>query len=127
MKKVDSTVRFETLYIAAFALIFSGLMQSVFLMLQKWDYNVLFGNLLGAFAAVLNFFLMGLTVQSAVLKEEKEAKNLIKLSQGLRFLMLVAFAVIGYTVPVFNVIAVIIPYLFPRIAIAIRPLFFKNH
>ena len=95
-------------------------MQSVFLIIGKWTIAHLFGNILGALAAVLNFFLMGITVQNAVVKEEKEAKNLIKLSQNLRLFMMFFFALIGYLVPVFNLLTVIIPYLFPRIAVMIR-------
>jgi len=126
MKKIDATVLKETGFIAAFTLILSLLMQSVFLIIGKWDYTVLLGNLLGYLAAVGNFFLLGLTVQSAVEKEEKDAKNLMKLSSTLRLLMMFVIAIIGYAVPVFNVIAMIIPYLFPRIALAIRPAFLKK-
>ena len=60
------------------------LMQSVFLVAGIWDYKVLSGNILGYIAVVGNFFLMGLTVQKALTKDEKEAKQLIKLSQILR-------------------------------------------
>lgn len=126
MKKIDATVLKETGFIAAFTIILSLLMQSVFLIIGKWDYTVLLGNLLGYLAAVGNFFLLGLTVQSAVEKEEKEAKNLMKLSSTLRLLMMFVIAIIGYVVPVFNIIAMIIPYLFPRIALAVRPAFLKK-
>ena len=126
MKKIDPTVLKETAYITAFTIIFSMFMQAVFLIVQKWDYTVLLGNLLGIIAVVLNFFLMGLTVQTAVLKEEKDAKNLMKLSQTGRLFMMFVFALIGYLVPVFNAVAVVIPFLFPRIAIMLRPFFMKK-
>ena len=74
---VDKTVRRETLFVAAWVGIFSLFMQAVFLVIGRWDYTVLLGNLLGAAAAVGNFFLMGLTVQSAVQKEEKDAKQAV--------------------------------------------------
>lgn len=126
MKKIDPTVLKETGYIAIFTFILSMLMQSVFLIISKWDYTVLLGNLLGYLASVGNFFLLGLTVQSAVEKEEKDAKNLMKLSSTLRLLMMFVVAIIGYVIPAFNVIAMIIPYLFPRIALAVRPAFLKK-
>ena len=126
MKKIDETVKKETTYILAITVIFSVLMQSVFLVIGKWDYTVLLGNLLGIIAAVGNFFVMGINIQSALGREEKEAKNLIKLSQTLRMLALFVIAMIGYLVPVFNIVAVIIPYLFPRIAVSLRPLFTKE-
>ena len=41
MKKIDATVKKETLYIFAFSFVLSVLMQSVYLILNKWDYTVL--------------------------------------------------------------------------------------
>lgn len=126
MTKIDRTVLRETKYIAAFVLVLSLLMQSVFLIAGIWNYTVLLGNILGFAAATGNFLLMGITVQKAVEKEEKEAKSLMKLSQSLRLLMMFVIALIGYLLPLFNTVTVIIPFLFPRIAIAIRPLFNKE-
>ena len=126
MNKIDPTVLKETGYIATMVLIFSLALQSVFLIIGKWDYTVLTGNLLGFAAAVGNFFLMGLSVQSSLGKEEKDAKSLMKVSQSLRLLLVFVIALIGYLVPVFNTIAVLIPLLFPRIAVALRPVFMKN-
>lgn len=126
MKKIDPTILKETCYIGAMVFIFSLALQSVFLIIGKWDYTVLLGNLLGFVAAVGNFFLMGLSVQSSLGKEEKDAKNTMKLSQSLRLLLLFVIALVGYLVPVFNTLAVLIPFLFPRIAVALRPLFMKK-
>lgn len=125
-KKVDKIVLKETKYIAAFVLILSVLMQAVFLIIGKWNYTVLLGNLLSGAAAVGNFFLMGLTVQAAINKEEKEAKNMVKLSQSGRLLLLFTAAAIGVLAPCFNIWSSIIPLFFPRIAVALRPLFMKK-
>jgi hypothetical protein len=86
---------------------------------------VLFGNLLGAITAVGNFFLMGLTVQTALEKDEKGAKKLVTVSQGLRYIMLIAVAAVGYFLSAFNLVAVIVPFIFPSIAVRLRPLFKK--
>ena len=59
MKKIDPTVKKETLYIALFTLAASVLMEIVFLIVGYWSYRVILGNLLGFTAGVLNFFLMG--------------------------------------------------------------------
>ena len=123
MKKVDPTVWRETGYIAAWMLIFSALMQAIFLTIGRWDYTVLLGNLLGASVSVLNFFLMGLTVQKALQKEEKDAQNTLKLSQTYRTILLLLVAVLGAVLSCFNLWAVLIPMLFPRIAIVFRPMF----
>ncbi len=125
MKKIDPTVIKETLFITAFAIVFSVLMQSIFLVLNKWDDTVLYGNILGFITAVGNFFLMGLSVQTALGKEEKKAAAHMKLSQTLRLIMLLGSAVVGYLVPIFNPITTVVPFLFPRMAIFFRPLFNK--
>lgn len=102
-------------------LIFSGIMQAVFLIIQKWNYTVLLGNLLSGVIGVVNFLLLGLTVQKAVNSEdEKYAKSLMKSSQAIRLVMLFGVAILGATVPCFNLWATLIPLLFPRITIVIR-------
>ena len=124
--KLDATVKRETEFIALFTAVLSLLMQSVFLIISKWDYTVLLGNLLGYLAGLGNFVLLGITVQNAVTKSEDDAKKLIKLSQQLRLFGMLGIALIGYLVPVFHIIAVIIPFLFPRIAIALRSALIKD-
>ena len=111
------------------------LMQSVFLIVDSfydgtWTYLALIGNLIGYIVSVGNFFLMGLTVQKALGKGEKEAANIVKLSQMARMLMLFLIALAGYLIDTFVfetfstcfVIALILPYIFPRIAVMLRPL-----
>ena len=121
MKKVDKTVIKETIYITLWTLILSGILESVFIFIG-WDYTVLLGNILGGGVAILNFFLLGLTVQKAVnMEDSKNAKNFMKLSQSLRFIMLILAAVLGAVVPCFNIWSTIIPLLFPRIALLFRP------
>lgn len=126
MRKIDRTVRGETIYIASWTIILSVIVQAVFLIIGKWDYTVLLGNLLGGGLGILNFFLMGLTVQNAVSKEEKDAKNTMKLSQSLRNLLLLIMIAVGVILPCFNIWTTIIPLFFPRIAIAFRPLLDKR-
>ena len=123
MKKIDATVLKETTYILLWVLALSVLMQAVFLILHRWDYTVLLGNLLTGGAAVLNFFLMGLTIQRVLGKEEKEARTAIRVSQlyrNLAMLLIVGAAVLA---PVFHVWASVIAVFFPRSAILFRPLF----
>lgn len=124
--KIDTVVRQETIYIACVTLILSGLMEAVFLILGMWDYTVLLGNLLGAAAGIGNFFLMGLGVQKAVMQEEKDAKQTMRMSQTGRTFLLFVILVIGVVVPVFHSIAAVVPVIFPRIAVALRPMIKKK-
>jgi len=63
--KVGAAVRRETLKIALGTAVMTVLMVAVFLIVRRFDWTVLTGALLGYAAAVLNFFLMALTVQKA--------------------------------------------------------------
>lgn len=61
--KVQPAVAAETKKMALGVGVMTALMVAVFLILGKFDYTVLLGAVLGAGAAVGNFFLMALTVQ----------------------------------------------------------------
>lgn len=126
MGKIDAVVKKETKYIACWVIIFSLITQAVFLVIGRWDISVLFGNILSGTIGVLNFFLMGITVQKAVVKEEKDARSLIKLSQTYRMFMVLILVGLGIYLPWLNNWTVVIPLLFPRIAILIRPLIIKK-
>lgn len=63
--QIDETVKKETLRIAAGTGVLSALMLAFFLLLKRFDITVLFGSLWGSSIAVLNFFLLGLSVQKA--------------------------------------------------------------
>lgn len=127
MKKIDPAVVRETKYIALFVIALSAVMQCVFLILGKWDMTVLLGNLFIGSAVILNFFLMGLFVQKAVMQEQKEAKKTVTLSLTLRNVMMFAFLAVAVLLPsVFNLWASVIPVTFPRIAVFCAPLFGKK-
>lgn len=121
MAKIDGVVAKETRYIAGITIILSILMEAVFLIIGMWSYKVLIGNILGAAVAVVNFLLMGITVQNAVQKDEKDAAALMKVSQMLRNLMLLITALLAFLLPFINPAAAIIPLFFPRIAILLIP------
>ena len=122
LNKVDPTVRKETGFIAGFVLVGSLAMEAVYLLLGAWTLPVLLGNLLGAALAVGNFLLMGLTIQKALGKSEEDAKKLMKLSQQLRMLMLLVGCVLSGALACFDLVATLIPLLFPRIGVMIRGL-----
>ena len=126
--KIDKVVIKETKYIATFVVILSVLMQAVFLIIGKWHYSVLLGNLWGAAIAVLNFFVMGLYVQKAVSQEEKEARQTVRASQSLRMFGIFVLAIVGLIIfkQTLARVVIVVPLIFPRIAIMIRPLINKN-
>ena len=124
--RIDPAVKKETTYILGFSIILSVVMELVFWLCGHMDYTVPLGNLLGVCIAVLNFFLMGLTIQKSIGLNEKDASEKLKLSQRLRMLMVIALAAVGVGLPCFHSLAVVIPLFFPRIAIAFWPLLNKE-
>lgn len=124
---IDPTVRENTRYIAMVEVIFTVLMEAIFLIIGKWDVTVLLGGILGALTAILNFFLMALSVVKAVGKEQKEASGTMKVSHSMRMLMLVVICAVAALLPgVFNLIAVIVPLLFPSIGARLHGYMMKN-
>ena len=144
--KVQPAVQAETRKMALGVGVLTVLMIAVFLIIRQFDYTVLLGAVLGAAAAVGNFFLMALTVQKVtdgmpvlpkqdegetedeekeqpLSDEAKQAGKKMQLSFLLRMLMLGGVAVLAITVPIFHPWAALLPMLFPRIVIALRSLF----
>lgn len=123
MANVDPIIKKETRYVAVWVVAGCMLIQGVCLVLGWWSLSVLFGGLLGGATAVLNFLLMCRMVQKAVTQTEKQAKNTVKLSQGLRLMMQGLILVLAAVLTnVFNIWATAIPLLIPRIAVSIREL-----
>ncbi|MBQ8858751.1 MAG: hypothetical protein IJ012_03065 [Clostridia bacterium] len=120
--KIEKAVRQTTLFVIGVTLVLSVLMQAIFLIAGFWDYTVLLGNLWGAAFAVLNFFLMGLSVQRAVDKSPEDAAKYIKANSSARMLALFVVAAIGAAIPFLNTIAELIPFFFPRIAVTLMGL-----
>ena len=126
MQKIDQVVLRETKLMALWVLILSAILQSIFLVIGAWDYRVLLGNLLSGVAVILNFLAMGITVQNAIQKEEKDAKQSMRASGLIRLFVLFIVGIVGVLVPIFSTWTVIIPLFFPRLIITLRPLWDKS-
>ena len=116
--KVQEATRRETCHIALGVLVFSAVMQLVFWAIGRWEMGVLWGNLLGGGYAILNFFMLGLTVQKIANEtDEKRAKAKLQGSYTLRMLLTLAVIAVAIKVPCFVWPAAVIPLLFPRLTI----------
>lgn len=123
--RLQPAVRKETKRITAVT--FSGviLMWVVFAVLHfatpesvPFEYTVILGGIGGGIIAVLNFFLMALTVQSvAAQTDEDTAKNQMKVSYRQRLLLQVVWMIAAMVAPCFQVVAGIAPLLFPSLGI----------
>ena len=96
--------------------------------LFRFDYTAVLGAVGGGAVAILNFFLMGLTVQKVASDTNKErAQNRMKLSYTYRYLMQIAWIVIAILVSCFNYLTAIVPLLFPTLGIKIAGVIFKKY
>ena len=127
MKKLDPVVKTETLRILCGTLLVQAVTQMVFTLLHRWDVTVLAGGLLGGAWAVLNFLLMGITVQNAVGLPENEARSRIKGSYSLRTLCTLGVVVLAILAPCFHWVPAVVGIFSPRLTIAVLSIFRKEY
>lgn len=114
--KIDGTVKKETAYVAIAEAILIAVMLAVYLIISKFTLNVLFAALTSGAVAVLNFFVMGLTVQKAVtVDDDSDRRKLIRASQLVRLLAMGVVVIVCAVFPKFDIFALFIPLFFPRL------------
>lgn len=120
----------ETAIIAAGEAVCCAVMAGVFALLGRFDMRVLWGTLIGYLLTVGNFFLMAVGTSLAADKAQEQnvssGKNLIRVSMGLRyiilFVLLFAFGKSGLC----NVFALVLPLVFVRPVIMFSEFFRKK-
>lgn len=120
--KVSPVVWKETKRIAIGVLILTALMVAIFAVCGRFDSTVLWGALLGCAYAIVNFFLMAYTIQRGTETTHTKAKTKIQLSYTLRMLLMLLVGVLGVTLPCFHWLAVLLPFVFPRLSIYLMQL-----
>lgn len=121
--KLQGATRRETLHIGLGVLAGCVVMNLIYLVLGKWGLPTLWGTLLGGGWAVLNFLLLGLTVQAvAADTNEGRGRSKMQLSYSLRMLGTLGVAVLGFLLPCFSWPAAVLPLLMPRLTILVMQL-----
>ena len=114
--KIDGPVKKETAYVAIAEAVLIAVMLAVYLIISKFTLNVLFAALTSGAVAVLNFFVMGLTVQKAVtVDDDSDRRKLIRASQLVRLLVMGVVVIVCAVFPKFDIFALFIPLFFPRL------------
>lgn len=124
---IQPAIKKETGKVATYTVVGVVLMWIAFFILQMvmpekvpFDYTVILGGIGGGMIAVLNFFLMGLTVQKiASTQDEDMACSRMKASYSQRMAMQMVWCIIAMVVPVLHPVAGIVPLLFPSMGIKI--------
>ena len=130
--KPDSAVRRETARVAAGVFALVAVMLAVYAVIGKFSVPALLGGVYTGLLTVVNFFVMGMTVQGITNRAAEKArteqeiveltlemKNRMKLSYNLRMIALFALLVAGIAVFKFDPIATILPILFPSLVIRV--------
>lgn len=128
--KPDNAVRRTTARVAIGIFALVAVMLAVYAVIGKFSARVLLGGLYTGLLTVINFFVMGLTVQGVTDRAAErerteqeladltiEMKNRMKLSYNLRMIALFALLVLGIAVFKFDPLATILPVVFPTIVI----------
>ena len=103
----------ETGFLALGLLICIGAMIGIFAMLGQLDYTVILGGAIGGVLALANFFFMAISADMAAdqAKEQEQTtgKKIIKVSYGMRLLILGEFLFVFAKTGVCNLIALVAP------------------
>ena len=124
---VQPAVKKETKNVAVSTAVGVVIMWGVFAVLHMvmpdkvpLDYTVFLGGICGGLIAVMNFFLMGITVQKvAASTDEDAARSRMKASYSQRTMIQMLWIIVAIAAPCFHVVAGIAPLLFPGMGIKI--------
>lgn len=125
MQKIAPAVRKETKRVLCITAIGVVIMFAVFAGLHfampdkvPFDYRVILGGLGGGCIAVLNFFMMGLTVQKITsMEDEGMARQKMKASYSRRMLLQILWMIAAIAAPCFQFVAGLVPLLFPSLGL----------
>lgn len=125
MQDVAPAVRKETKRVAVITVTGVIIMLAVFAVCHfifpdrvPFDYRVILGAAGGGCIAVLNFFMMGLTVQKVTSTEDEGmARQQMKASYSRRMLIQVLWMVAAIAAPCFQFVAGLVPLLFPSLGL----------
>ena len=78
---------------------------------------------MGGAVAVLNFLLLGLTVQKITREtNEERGRKLMQFSYSMRMLVMALWLILAVSMPFLHWVAAALPLLFPRLTIAVMQL-----
>lgn len=129
--KIQPAVKKETSYVFICTLAGTILLWLVNLSLHQcmpervpFGFGEMLSSLLGMLLAILNFFWMGMTVQSVVQEENQErAVQKMRLSYRYRMIMQMVFAAFLFFMPGLNFVTGLLPLIFPSISIKLKGVF----
>ena len=123
--KIDKTVIKETRSITVGQVCLCAVMLTVFYFITGLNAKILIGAIASSAVAILNYFLIGLTVQKALNSSTEDQTRLMKISQTVRLMAIALVIIVFIAIAKLDPFATLIPLLFPRITILFRTVFLK--
>ena len=125
MSVLQPAVKKETQKVVVYTVVGVVLMWGVLFLLRPtmpdkivFDYTTILAGIIGGGVAILNFFLMGISVQNIAATEDQDlAKKKMKTSYSQRMALQWIWVVIAIAAPCFYFVAGILPLLFPSLGI----------
>ena len=125
MSVLQPAVKKETQKVVVYTVVGVVLMWGVLFLLRPtmpdkivFDYTTILAGIIGGGVAILNFFLMGISVQNIAAPEDQDlAKKKMKTSYSQRMALQLIWVVIAIAAPCFYFVAGILPLLFPSLGI----------
>ena len=116
--KFSSDVKKHILFVSGISSILTAVMLGIFTLAGQFSLSVLWGALSGLFLVCLNFVLLAVTLNKAI-DSDSRGKAVAGISYTSRMLLLLIGGMVAIVYFKVNPIAMIIPYIFPRISIAV--------
>ncbi len=117
--KLQPAVKKETFHITCGVCGLGAVMLLVFVLLGRFHLPVFSGFLVGGTISIINFLLLGITVQKAAQSTSAKGAYLIRLSYSIRILLLGVYIFIAMRATWLNSVTAVVSLFFPRITIMI--------
>lgn len=118
VKKETKRVALSTIIGVILMWIAFAILHPIFPEKVPFDYTVFLAGAIGGMIAVLNFFLMGLTVQKVAATTDQEmARRRMKASYSRRMMLQTLWIILVAVAPCFQLVAGLLPLLFPGFGI----------
>lgn len=126
MKNILSRYR-EVGIVAIGEIIVILIMFALFFAFDAFDYTVILGALLGAVANLICAFFLCLAINKVIDEQDpQKGSRTVALSRYLRLAIMAVALIIGFKLPCFNNIAVIVPLLVTRPSLSVHSLISKG-
>lgn len=100
-----------------FVLILGGAMLAVFRLFGALDRRAIYGAALGCCSCIINLLLLHAVItRASAASSQEEAARIMQRSVPPRMLLVCFTFYFGFTLPIFNPVAVAVPFLFPRLS-----------